>query len=35
VGGVGRAFWVEMDAVFDMLDGLTNERAKLVEAANG
>ena len=31
----GRAFWAEMDSAFDMLNALTNERAKLVEAANG
>ncbi len=31
----GRAFWIEMDAVVDMLDGLVAEDPDLAEVANG
>jgi type I restriction enzyme M protein len=31
----GRAFWIEMDAVFDLLDGLITDEPELAEFANG
>lgn len=31
----GRTFWSEMDAVVDLLDGLTGEESELSEVANG
>ncbi|MEQ1870658.1 MAG: class I SAM-dependent DNA methyltransferase [Vicinamibacterales bacterium] len=33
--GAGRAFWIKMDAVFDMLDGLITDEQELSEIANG
>ncbi len=30
----GRAFWLQMDAVVDMLDGLVGEESEMAEAAS-